>query len=54
MAAPYLFCIVPAATKAVAVKETLTGAIDTHCPATILRLQDNAVLYLDDQSSKLL
>lgn len=52
--APYLFCIVPAPTKAKAVHETLNGSIDEHCPATILRLQDNAKLYLDDQSSKLL
>ena len=52
--APYLFCIVPAPTKANAVYETLNGTIDEHCPASILRLHDNAVLYLDDQSSKLL
>ena len=52
--APYLFCIVPAPTKAKAVYETLHGTIDEHCPASILRLQDNAKLYLDDQSSKLL
>ena len=52
--APYLFCIVPAPTKATAVFETLNGSIDEHCPASILRLQENAVLYLDDQSSKLL
>ena len=52
--APYLFCIVPAPTKANAVRETLTGSIDEHCPASILRLQEHTVLYLDDQSSKLL
>lgn len=52
--APYLFCIVPAATKANAVYETLNGSIDEHCPATILRLQENAILYLDDKSSALL
>ena len=52
--APYLFCIVPAPTKAKAVYETLNGSIDEHCPASILRLQENAKLYLDDQSSKLL
>lgn len=52
--APYLFCIVPAPTKANAVYETLNGAIDEHCPASILRLQENAVLYLDDRSSELL
>ena len=52
--APYLFCIVPAPTKANAVYETLNGSIDEHCPASILRLQENAILYLDDQSSKLI
>ncbi len=52
--APYLFCIVPAKTKANAVKETLTGTIDEHCPATILRKQENATLYLDNESSGLL
>ena len=52
--APYLFCIVPAPTKAKAVKETLTGKIDEHCPASILRTQDNAILYLDADSSSLL
>lgn len=52
--APYLFCIVPAATKANAVYETLNGSIDEHCPASILRTHENAKLYLDDQSSKLL
>ncbi len=54
VAAPYLFCIVPAPTKAKAVYETLHGTIDEHCPASILRLQKNAVLYLDDKSSALL
>ena len=52
--APYLFCIVPAPTKAWAVKETLTGSIDEHCPASILRTQDNAKLYLDKDSSALI
>ena len=52
--APYLFCIVPAPTKAKAVYETLNGTIDEHCPASILRLQENAILYLDNESSKLL
>ena len=52
--APYLFCIVPAPTKAKAVCETLNGSIDEHCPASILRVHENAVLYLDNESSKLL
>ena len=52
--APYLFCIVPAPTKAWAVKETLTGSVDEHCPASVLRNHDNAKLYLDKDSSALL
>lgn len=52
--ASHLFCIVPAPTKAKAVKETLTGSIDEHCPATILRRHQSAKLYLDDKSSELL
>lgn len=54
VAAPWLFCVVPAATKANAVKETLTGTIDEHCPASILRTEKNSVLYLDEKSSALL
>jgi glucosamine-6-phosphate deaminase len=49
--APYLFCIVPAPAKAWAVKETLTGSIDEHCPASVLRTHDNAILYLDRDSA---
>lgn len=52
--APYLFCIVPAPTKAQAVYETLNGTIDEHCPASVLRLHDNAILYLETESAKLL
>lgn len=52
--APYIFCIVPSPTKAKAVYETLHGNVDEHCPASVLRLHDNAVLYLDGDSSKLL
>ena len=54
VSADYMFCIVPAPTKAKAVYETINGSIDEHCPATVLRLHDNAVLYLDSDSSKLL
>ena len=49
-----LFCIVPAATKAKAVKDTLTGEIGEWCPATILRRHASAILYLDGDSSALL
>ena len=54
VAAPYIFCIVPAKTKAVAVKATLKNTINEECPATLLRRQDNAVLYLDGDSGALL
>ena len=52
--ANYLFCIVPAPTKANAVYETINGEIGEHCPATALRLHKNSILYLDSDSSKLL
>ena len=50
----YLFCIVPAPTKANAVKATVCGEIGEACPATILRRHNNAILYLDPDSSSLL
>lgn len=49
-----LFCIVPAKTKANAVRDTLTGKIGEWCPATVLRRHANATLYLDGDSSALL
>ncbi len=54
MKATYAFCIVPAPTKANAVKWTLTEEISEKVPATILRRHKNAILYLDSDSSKLL
>ena len=53
-AGKHLFCIVPAQTKAPAVYATLYGEISEKCPATILRRHQNAVLYLDSDSSSLL
>ena len=54
VSAPKLFCIVPAPTKAKAVQATVEGEIGEICPATILRTQKNAVLYLDPDSAALL
>lgn len=52
--AKWMFCSVPAATKAEAVKHVLNDEISTACPATILRVQKHAFLYLDaDSGSKL-
>ena len=54
-AAGYLFCTVPASTKANAVKEVMTtDMIDEHCPATIMRRHSNAVMYCDKDSGKYL
>lgn len=47
----YNFCVVPASTKADAVKNTVLGEISEKCPASILRTKDNAVLYCDADSS---
>lgn len=52
--AKYHFCVVPAATKAEAVKNMVEGEIGEKCPATILRQTENAVLYCDADSGALL
>ena len=52
--ADYLFCSVPAPTKANAVKAMLNDDINEACPATILRQHTNAILYCDNDSSALL
>ena len=46
----YMFCVVPAATKAEAVKNTVYGPITEDCPASILRNHPNAILYCDSDS----
>ena len=55
VSAKYMFCVVPAATKADAVYNTLHLGITDQCPATILRTHENAVLYCDmDSAAKIL
>lgn len=54
MEATWAFCIVPAKTKAKAVEATVNGEISEKCPASILRTKQNAVLYLDNDSSNML
>lgn len=49
-----MFCIVPTANKAGAVRRALTGAIETACPASILREKTGARLYLDPDAASLL
>jgi glucosamine-6-phosphate deaminase len=54
VAARWIYTIVPGPTKAQAIKDTLTGPIGTHCPATILRRHPRAILYTDRDSASLL
>lgn len=49
-AGTYMFCVVPAATKANAVNNTINGPISEKCPASILRTHENAILYCDSDS----
>lgn len=52
LAAKHLFCVVPAATKAEAVKNTVYGPITEACPASIMRTHGAACLYCDADSGK--
>ncbi|NMA95838.1 MAG: glucosamine-6-phosphate deaminase [Clostridiales bacterium] len=52
MAAEYAYCIVPAPSKANAIRDTVEGPITEDCPATILRRHDRAILYADPDSAK--
>ena len=52
--ATYRFCVVPASSKANAVKNTVWGEIGEKCPATVLRITDNSVMYCDKDSAELL
>jgi glucosamine-6-phosphate deaminase len=49
-----IICLAPDTRKAQIVQEMLTGAITTNCPATILRQQHQATLFLDINSASLL
>ncbi len=49
-----IFCVVPAKTKAAAVRAMLTGPVSEACPASILRTRPGATLWLDADSASLL
>lgn len=49
-----IICIVPDARKAQAVKDCLEGNISSDHPASILRKHENAFLFLDKDSARLL
>jgi glucosamine-6-phosphate deaminase len=46
--------VVPERRKAEAVRRAIGGSIDTSCPASILRRQPHATLFLDAESASLL
>ncbi len=52
--ARFIYCMVPAPTKAEAVRKTLKEPISTACPATILRRHENTILFLDQDSARLI
>ena len=49
-----IFCIVPAPTKANAVKAAVLGPVSEKCPASILRRHKDSTLYVDSDSGKYL
>lgn len=50
-AAENILCICPEKRKARAVREALEGPVDAACPASILRRQKRATLFLDSESA---
>jgi glucosamine-6-phosphate deaminase len=54
LAGTFIFCMVPAKTKAEAVYNTLNGEIKETCPASILKTHNNAILYTDIDSASLI
>lgn len=54
LAAPLCACMVPARSKAQAVRQMLAGPISPDCPASILRQHPHTVLYLEPESAALI
>ncbi len=54
MSAKAVICVVPGIHKASAVQAALNNPVSPLCPATILRSQPNAYLYLDRDAASLL
>jgi glucosamine-6-phosphate deaminase len=52
VAAPEIFCMVPAAHKAEAIRHTLTDVISEEYPSTILRKHGHAGLFIDQDSAR--
>ena len=54
LAPSYIQVVAPERRKAEAVRATLSDEISNACPATILRTQEQSVLFLDEESASLL
>ena len=54
MSGRYLFCMVPAKTKAWAIYHTINDRVSEAIPATCLRKHGNSVLYADTESAEML
>jgi len=54
MSCDRIFCVVPAATKADAVKAAVEGPVTETCPASLLKTHKNATLYADTDSGRYL
>lgn len=50
MASEVISCVVPGSRKSEAVRNTLYGAVETRCPASILRRHPHCTLFLDTES----
>lgn len=51
LSAKYKNIVVPGIRKAEAIANTLFAEISTKCPATILRKQENSILFIDNDSA---
>lgn len=54
LGAKNIFCIVPGSNKAQAIYHTLNDKVNEKYPSTILKNQENATLYLDNESASML
>ncbi len=54
ISADYIYCMVPAKTKAAAVKNVVTQEVSEQCPSSILRRCNQAIMYIDKDSGSLL
>ncbi len=52
LAADRIFCVVPSATKANAVRQMLEGPVSEACPASVLRQHGEARVYLDADAGR--